>query len=417
MHSQIPSNLHLVYQDVDQGYASKLLPPPQIVDALKRCQRKVRSKLEKALQDVYNEMPKFRVQGSFAYGTCNIPAQPHKGQELDLDYGAYLPVRVFTVNTNGTPDSAEEAKKYIDITYDALNELCKENNGWWVEKKSSCLRIYGIAPHAHMDVPLYAVPNEMFDELENQHGLVMDSMSKSFTASLQERYEGRSIGLESYEVDFMEEITENESSIDLSSIDMIHMAKEDGTWFPSDCEKVREWFKKQCAKYPNNGRQLRFVARYLKGWRDQKWEEKGPTSIVLMIAAVKNYIYCQGRDDLALMSVTSNLDIVLANNIYVDDMEDHEEEDFNRSNSTQRIENAQAARILHRSLKTSQEIALNQATLSLDILTGSFGIRIPKDTSLIRQDHQSSQDHLSKVIEAPAIQRKTSVELQSQSSG
>lgn len=417
MLSQPSSNLHLVYQDVDQGYASKLLPPPSLVDLLKRCQKKVRNKLEIALKDAYNEMPKFRVQGSFAYGTCNIPAQPHKGQELDLDYGAYLPVRVFTLNQKGTPDSSEEAKNYIDITYDALHELCEENSGWKLERKPSCLRIYGVAPHAHMDVPLYAVPNEMFDEIQSQHGLVMDSMHKSVSASLVQKYDGRSIGLESYEIDFMEAISENESSIDLSTIDMIHMAKEDGTWFPSDCEKVRDWFKKQCDKYPNNGRQLRFVARYLKGWRDQQWEEKGPTSIVLMIAAVKNYIYCKGRDDLALLSVTANLDSVLANDIRVEDMEDHEDEDFNRSNPSQRIENAQAAKMLYRSLNMSQSNASNDAKLSLDILTGSFGLRIPKDTTLIRQEHQHSQDPIAKVIEAPAIQRTTSVQLKSQSSG
>ncbi|MGR3978483.1 hypothetical protein FW754_12595 [Acinetobacter sp. 1207_04] len=417
MLSQPSSNLHLVYQDVDQGYASKLLPPPSLVDLLKRCQKKVRNKLEQALKDAYDEMPKFRVQGSFAYGTCNIPAQPNKGQELDLDYGAYLPVRVFTLNANGVPDSAEEAKNYIDITFDALQELCEENNGWSLERKSNCLRIYGVAPHAHMDVPLYAVPNEMFDEIKSQHGLVMDSIQKSVTASLEQQYEGRSIGLESYDFDFMEAISENESKIDLSKIEMIHMAKEDGTWFPSDCEKVRDWFKKQCEKYPNSGRQLRFVARYLKGWRDQQWEEKGPTSIVLMIAAVKNYIYCKGRDDLALLSVTANLDFVLANDIRVEDMEDHEGEDFNRSNPSQRIENAQAAKMLHRSLNMSQSNALNDAKSSLDILTGSFGLRIPKDTSLIRQEHQQYQDPIAKVIEAPAIQRTTSVQLKSQSSG
>ncbi|MDX7937590.1 CBASS cGAMP synthase [Acinetobacter baumannii] len=417
MLSQISSNLHLVYQDVDQGYASKLLPPPGLVDLLKSCQKKVRNKLEKALKDKYNETPKFRVQGSFAYGTCNIPAQPHQGQELDLDYGAYLPVRVFTLNTEGTPDSAEEAKNYIDVTFNALKELCEENSGWKLERKPSCLRIYGVAPHAHMDVPLYAVPNEMFDELESQHALVMDSMQKATPTSLQEKYAGRSIGLESYETDFMQEISENESLIDLNSIDMIHMAKDDGTWFPSDCEKVREWFKRQCAKYPNNGRQLRFIARYLKGWRDQQWDEKGPTSIVLMIAAVKNYIYCMGRDDLALLSVTANLDTVLANNIYVSDMEDHEEEDFNRSNSSQRIENARAARMLHSNLTSSQTIGLNDGKASLEILTSLFGIRIPKDTSLIRQDHESSQDPIAKVINAPAVQRNSSVELKSQSSG
>lgn len=127
MQNTSTANLHLVYQNEENGYATKLLPPPKLVDKLKECQIKVRNKLEQVLEQEYGTKPKFRVQGSFAYGTCNIPAQPHKGQELDLDYGAYLPASVFTLNDEGKPNSSEEAKKYIQVVYDALTELAQEN--------------------------------------------------------------------------------------------------------------------------------------------------------------------------------------------------------------------------------------------------------------------------------------------------
>ncbi|MND24989.1 Cyclic AMP-GMP synthase [compost metagenome] len=416
MQNTSTANLHLVYQNEENGYATKLLPPPKLIDKLKECQIKVRNKLEQVLEQEYGTKPKFRVQGSFAYGTCNIPAQPHKGQELDLDYGAYLPASVFTLNDEGKPNSSEEAKKYIQVVYDALTELAQENTGWSVDQKPSCIRISGVAPLAHMDVPLYAVPNDMFKDIQNQHQLVLDSAQKS-DKSLQERFESTSFSMESYDFALNNEIFENESLIDLESIEMIHMAKEDGSWFPSDCEKVRNWFKKQCQKYPNAGRQLRYIARYLKGWRDQQWEEKGPTSIVLMIAAVKSYTYVQGRDDQALSIVTSNLDTILANDIYVEDMEDHETEDFNRANASQRLENAQAARQLHKNIMQALQQGVMSPSTSLAYLTASFGNRIPTDTSLVRNDHQNPEDSIPNILQTPSIRRDSSVKLKSQSSG
>lgn len=416
MLNQQSVNLHFVYQDANDGYATKLLPPPKLVDKLKECQIKVRKKLEEALKEEYGVRPKFRVQGSFAYGTCNLPAQPNKKQELDLDYGAYLPVKVFTLNENETPNSSDEAKKYIQIAYDALTELAKENKGWSIEQKPSCIRISGVAPFAHMDVPLYAVPNAMFDVIESQHNLVTDSMQKA-QGTLEERFENYQTSMESYDSALFEEISENEFLIDLESISMIHMAKDDGSWFASDCEKVRDWFKKQCQQYPNTGRQLRYIARYLKGWRDQQWEEKGPTSIVLMIATVKSYTYVQGRDDLALFKVTSNLDTILSNDIYVEDMEDHEKEDFNRANASQRLENAQAARQLHKNITQALQQGVISPSTSLEYLTASFGNRIPTDTSLVRNDNQSTVEDISSILQTPSIRRDSSVKLKSQASG
>ena len=44
--------------------------------------------------------PRFRTQGSWIYGTCVQPAWPGQ-QQIDLDFGVYLPVTVW--ESNGPP--------------------------------------------------------------------------------------------------------------------------------------------------------------------------------------------------------------------------------------------------------------------------------------------------------------------------
>ncbi|MNZ70239.1 hypothetical protein D3C78_885700 [compost metagenome] len=136
-----------------------------------------------------------------------------------------------------------------------------------------------------------------------------------------------------------------------------------------------------------------------------------------MIAAVKSYTYVQGRDDQALSIVTSNLDTILANDIYVEDMEDHETEDFNRANASQRLENAQAARQLHKNIMQALQQGVMSPSTSLAYLTASFGNRIPTDTSLVRNDHQNPEDSIPNILQTPSIRRDSSVKLKSQSSG
>ena len=140
-------------------------------------------------------------------------------------------------------------------------------------------------------------------------------------------------------------------------------------------------------------------------------------AIVLMIAAVKSYTYVQGRDDQALSIVTSNLDTILANDIYVEDMEDHETEDFNRANASQRLENAQAARQLHKNIMQALQQGVMSPSTSLAYLTASFGNRIPTDTSLVRNDYQNPEDSIPNILQTPSIRRDSSVKLKSQSSG
>ena len=62
--------------------------------------------------------PRFRTQGSWRYKTCIQPAQAP--QEMDWDFGVYLPVTVWT--EKGPPH--EMAKTYFDLVERALADRC-----------------------------------------------------------------------------------------------------------------------------------------------------------------------------------------------------------------------------------------------------------------------------------------------------
>lgn len=165
-------NCHHLFSNNDLGYWYQTRPTKVQVEQLLSCQEKIRDCLTEALHRAYGIKPKFRVQGSWAYGTCNQPAQA--GQEMDLDYGAYLPSSVFSAEK-----SPEEATAYFQVAKYALSTLC-DYEGWELnEDKPMCLRLHKVMKDAHIDVPLYAVPNDMFEELKENHKVAFDSIQKS----------------------------------------------------------------------------------------------------------------------------------------------------------------------------------------------------------------------------------------------
>lgn len=365
----VAQNCHRLFSNDDQGYWYKLRPTKEQVQQLRSCQEKIRDCLTEALSSVYGQYPKFRVQGSWAYGTCNQPAHPK--QEMDLDYGAYLPSSVFS-----TERSPEEAKAYFDVAQNALSDLCDEE-GWELDDtKPMCLRLCKVMSKAHIDVPLYAVPNDMFNDLKENHNMALDAVYKSAQVIAAA---SRGFALESFGGEMLTE-SFRAKEIDLENIQMIHMAQKDGVWKPSDCEKVREWFLKKCAGHPSNGQQLKAIVRYLKGWRDQHWETGGPTSILLMIITVQHYEYAEYRDDQALLSVTKNLATSLINDVR-ESIDGHETENFNKSNHQQRIENAGKAKNLHAFVQ--QSLLAQAKEQSVDYLRASFGRRLPDEPQLV----------------------------------
>ncbi len=75
----------------------------------------------------------------------------------------------------------------------------------------------------------------------------------------------------------------------------------------SDPRPVKDWFVDQV----EGQEQLRRVVRYLKAFRDWQWKAKGPSSILLMAAAVPLYVKMDRRDDMALLEVLKSLPAAL----------------------------------------------------------------------------------------------------------
>lgn len=98
-------------------------------------------------------------QGSWAYKTLNSPAQTP--QQADIDDGAYLPLSF--VAQAGKPSLASAVS--FAAAEEALRPLVK-SNGWVLKTdKPTCIRII-ISSLAHIDVPLYAIPDGDFETLQ-----------------------------------------------------------------------------------------------------------------------------------------------------------------------------------------------------------------------------------------------------------
>lgn len=200
--------------------------------------------------------PRFWTQGSFQYDTLNNPyATPP--QEMDIDDGTYLPMAIFE-------DRPIIGHQLLLLLVDSsLKSLVHENAGWQFEAKRTCARIKIPAENTHIDVPMYAIPEDQFllkeAALIKSRGMVMDSIAG--TLSLESA---------NYELD--------EDCVNLA------LREGDQKWMKSDPKIVEDWFNDSCRRI---GPHLRSICRFMKSWRDVQWEKGGgPSSISLMAATV-----------------------------------------------------------------------------------------------------------------------------------
>lgn len=218
--------------------------------------------------------PHFFTQGSWAYRTLNAPAQ--HPQQADVDDGCYLPLSF--VSQTKRPSSA--ASVFFTVAEAALKPLVEEKQWKLVTDKTTCIRII-MAPYAHIDIPLYAIPDDEFTQLAK--------------ASM-ERYGYDSI---------MDAVVnaERDAWTALPS-DKVLLAHRENNWMVSDPRSLKDWFLGEVAA---KGEQFRRVIRYLKAFRDWKWPIAGPASILLMAAAAPLFEKRYRRDDLALLDVVAAL--------------------------------------------------------------------------------------------------------------
>ncbi|WP_398471500.1 CBASS cGAMP synthase [Tardiphaga sp.] len=228
--------------------------------------------------------PKFRMQGSAcpAYRTLNDPAHPP--QQIDYDDGVYLPVS-FLAET-GNPVIA--ASGYYKLVETILLPLCRARR-WSIDSTTKkCVRIV-LDDHAHIDLPLYAIPDQEFARLAEDAAVAKRADSSVFfdSAALDDTV--------------YERLNEDE----------LRLALREGKWIQSDPRLLEDWFKQAVADF---GPQVRRVSRYFKGWRDFVWvDECRLTSIILMKCVVDAFDEFRGtvpdnRDDLAVLEVASRLD-------------------------------------------------------------------------------------------------------------
>ncbi len=238
-------------------FADNIAVSPAQRKFLVSCKNKIRDYLRPAIEAASatalgmdrEVTPRFRTQGSWAYGTCVHPCTLPP-QEMDWDFGVYLPITVW--EENGPP--ARMAKAYFTLVEQLLEKLCDEE-GWTLNKsKGTCIRV-NVATWAHLDVPLYAASEAEFKK-------VREVMLKAEAAR-------KSFAMDS--ADFAESVTFGDLvGQSWDEMEGIVLATRSGEWLASDPNDVAKWFKDRLEEH---GEQLQRVCRFLKAWRDYRWEE------------------------------------------------------------------------------------------------------------------------------------------------
>lgn len=201
--------------------------------------------------NVIKLVPKFWTQGSFAYQTLNSPAKTPP-QQIDIDDGIYFPMAF-------VEDEPVAAKELLFKLVDQILKEVAEKNRWVLNtKKPTCSRLI-IDEGVHMDIPIYAIPETKSTHLEKAAALRDGSLSLDSIAP--------------------EAVLLDPNEVYLAMRNQQH-------WIQSDPKKVKDWFEEECRLHP---KMLRRVCRYLKAWRDHTWDDGGPSSICLMVAAAETF--------------------------------------------------------------------------------------------------------------------------------
>lgn len=396
-------NAHCVFvgKGEEEGYLDKLTLDESKVEALRNARDEVRQALQHGLRnwsgvvrkedlfaaelmsiDVPGLRPKFRMQGSFVYRTCNDPAQTPP-QEADLDDGLFLPVSF--LSQNGTLHPSVTSKGFFIAVERILDPVCKRNRWLLITDKPSCVRIK-ISSDAHIDLALYAVPDEEFQELV-ETAAARAGNSQERVALLHELQDNLELAEDLYRA---------------VGADQIMLAHRDDGWKPSDPRLLEDWFHSAISAH---GEQLRRVCRYLKGWRDYQWPACRLASIAVMSAVVTGYQQAlkrvpENRDDEALLVIAESLPGIFANAI------------ANPVTAGQRLDEGwtgeQRAEFVAKAKELLRQIRFafsesDDAEVALATLTTVFGSRIPDDPELISMDKHSAPETKAAALAAPAM--------------
>lgn len=310
--------------------------------------------------------PRFFTQGSWAYKTLNAPAQIP--QQADIDDGCYLPLSFVTQ----TQRPSVAATVFFQVVEEALAPLAAAKKWKLVTDKATCVRLE-IATRAHIDVPLYAIPDQEFTTLSAR---VLDHGFANFTEAV----------LAKAERDAWTALPRNS----------VLLAHREENWIESDPRPVKDWFENEVLA---RGEQLRRVVRYLKAYRDWAWPSGGPASLLLMAAAVPVFERRHSRDDLALADVLSLLPAALRKGVFnpVDDKESLTER-FRRGSSEKDLVEEAAARFEECEKLLRGALAAGNAAQACTWMQQAFGTRFP-----VRPDRVKLVSVAATIAATPAV--------------
>lgn len=327
--------------------------------------------------------PKFRGQGSWSYSTINSPAYSPP-QQVDVDDGVYLPTSF--VNTH---DPAVAADAYFAAVERSLQALCRARAWVLNQDTSSCVRII-LDTRAHLDLALYAIPDEQFADEE--------SLAKALRSNGTGLTEDRNM------------VVLSEAQYRSLPGDRIMLAQRNGTWEMSDPRKLEDWFN---AAKRSHGDILRFTCRYLKAWRDYQWRvpKTGPSSICLMACTVQafeqaGYALAQNREDSALRLIASRLPDILAGAIQNPAVEGAANLDDDWT-YTKRHEFIAKAVQLHDNVVRA--MAGPSVEVAIALLQETLGQRLPDEVSLAGTEEEARiLSTPPRKVAAPVVARSTS---------
>ena len=350
---------------------------------LKDARRKVRLHLKAVFAVASMERfgaaisPRFFTQGSYAYKTINAPAWTPP-QQMDMDDGCYLPMSFVK---GERPSKAAEA--FFEVVDAALQELAA-TEGWEFASKPTCARLV-LGADAHIDVPLYAIPDGEFRRLEEAKML-----KRADSAALQ--------------------ASDSKDRWDALPSDCVLLAHREKDWVASDPRKIHDWFTGAVGQY---GEQLRRVSRYLKAWRDHHHPDLDRlSSIILMVCAWQAFEEIGGRnvparDDQALLKVVERLPGYLAGEI--ENPTDRTEKlDKRLGDADRRTAILKAGEMLTGLVAVEKEADAVAAVRSMQTL---FGERVPDRPDLVSIAEAAAtvvRSHPPKTVAAPTVGRSQS---------
>ncbi|WP_443691018.1 CBASS cGAMP synthase [Pseudomonas sp.] len=327
----------------------------QITSAKNEVRQCLRSGIPRVLreQGYVGDIPKprFFTQGSWAYKTLNSPAHLPP-QQSDVDDGAYLPISFL----KGTKKPSVASSIFFKAAEEALRGLVesKRAEGWkLVTDKPTCIRVE-ISTTAHIDIPLYSIPDDEYVTLEK--------------AAARYGFDSLMDAVNVRRADTWTMLPTNE----------VLLAHREDDWVTSDPRPVKDWFVDEVEA---KGEQLQRVVRYLKAFRDWQWKTGGPSSILLMAAAVPLFSKMDRREDLALLEVLKGLPAALRNGVSnpVD-----EEETLSGRMSEDALEEAAKKFEMFESYLNGALNASDEAT-ACNWMISMFGPRFPNRPSRIKQ--------------------------------